>query len=70
MIKAKSSEGNSLTFWRVISTGITLAAIAMIGMNIISGVAFTALGLVNELTQLLNASLAITTLVLVSKYSK
>lgn len=66
----KDSKGHSKSFWIIISLGITLAAISMIGMNIINGTATTALGMVNEVTQVFNATLAITTLVLVKKYSK
>ena len=70
ILTTKNAEGNSLSFWKIISLGITCAAISMIGMNVINGVAFTVLGMVNEVTQILNASLAITTLYLVRKYSK
>ncbi|MGX7014329.1 PQ-loop domain-containing transporter [Vagococcus silagei] len=70
LIETKDSAGHSITFWTIISFGITFAAIAMIGMNIINGIAFSTLGLINEITQILNASLAITTLILVKKYRK
>lgn len=68
LIKTKSSEGSSIAFWRIISVGITCAATSMIGMNVMNGVAFTPLGLVNEITQICNATLALTTLFLVKKY--
>lgn len=70
LVRTKDSKGHSIAFWTIISLGITLAAISMIGMNIVQGTATKPLGIINEVTQFFNATFAITVLVLVKKYSK